>query len=512
MIHFNLLHWMIYLCLLLSAAGSAVANDDYIILLDQSASMREKQPGNSKIGYDEADKAIKSSGAVRAIYDVVDLLKEGDYFSLITFGNKAELFTSQAIEYRHERDLIKRQASRMRFDDNKTDIAAALKEASVVLESLNTPQRRKILIMITDGMSDPPAGSPFATVEQQQKLYQQLKDSIRFSKWNVVLLGLGAHTNVGDIAVQLGLPLGNTLVVNDYQSSEAIRSEIASRVKQQRDARVELTDKTVIEKGLELQLRPGLLGGYSDQKTGLTLKSTFPNPVKVQLQTQQPLNITGDAGLLVKPSVLDLTLNPEQTVELPLNVSYQGDHPPQGYREGTITFRFAEGTTPFYPAAIGMRLILPGWWDVYGLWAVLAMLAALILATLIGWYIYRAQAPEVRIAVLAGNQRLGEPITLKRGESFSIANNEFIKKSVPATGLNCKTAATVKYLGRHQFEISADEAKILSDGKEYDHLAVHLDSLFDLKDRTGKTLHTVMLTKPDRAIEFLGASRDVSPF
>ena len=516
MILFKLSYKIISICLLLLCTIPAVANDDFIILLDQSASMREKQPGNSKAGYEkpeEALKAIKSSGAIRAINDVVDLLREGDYFSLITFGKEATLFLSQEIRYKHEREVIKSQIGKLRFEDQYTDIPAALKKASILLDSLNTPQRRKILVMITDGKNEPPKGSPFEKEEAQLQLYQQLKDSIRFYKWNMVLLGLGVHTDVSYMAQQLGLPLSSTLVVDDYQSSGTIKDEIAGKVKKQQDSRVEPVSKDIIDKGIQLQLKPKLFGGYNEDQVALTLKSTFEEEVKIVLQTNQPLKVDSDTGLTAKPTLLELILKPNQSASLNLIVSFHGKRPEQGYADGKFSFQFAEGTTPFYPSEVNIKVILPSWWDVYGLWAIIASVGLLILLMLVAWFIYRAQVPEVRIAVVAGNRNLGEPMTLRLNESFSIANGEFAKKSIPATGLSCKTAANVKYLGRYKFEIVSEEAKIIYDGKEQDRIIINMDNFFDLKDKTGKTLSSVMISKPGRAGEFAGArSYDLSPF
>ena len=63
-------------------SAATVANDDFIIILDQSGSMREKVPGFPNQGYIKNPKnAVKSQGAIDAINNVVgNILKEGDYF------------------------------------------------------------------------------------------------------------------------------------------------------------------------------------------------------------------------------------------------------------------------------------------------------------------------------------------------------------------------------------------------------------------------------------------------
>jgi hypothetical protein len=130
----------------------------------------------------------------------------------------------------------------------------------------------------------------------------------------------------------------------------------------------------------------------------------------------------------------------------------------------------------------------------------------------LGWTLWRAQVPEVRVQVMAGDGPLGEPLTLRRGESFAIANNQLVGRVVPATGLSCSTAATVQYLGRQKFEVISKEANIMQLDNRLDRLAVGLDVPFDLKDREGKMLRDVVISKPGRAGDIFGGRNDSAPF
>ena len=156
---------ILWMSLLIGSRLPAEAQDDFIVILDQSASMREKTPGDRSAYQQDPLQAPKSREAIKAINEMVTtLLREGDYLVLITFGNQAEVGQSQIIRYRHERDLIRRYTQRLPFRDNHTDITAGLKAARDVLEQLNTPERRKILVLITDGINNPPPNSPYRTL------------------------------------------------------------------------------------------------------------------------------------------------------------------------------------------------------------------------------------------------------------------------------------------------------------------------------------------------------------
>ena len=125
----------------------------------------------------------------------------------------------------------------------------------------------------------------------------------------------------------------------------------------------------------------------------------------------------------------------------------------------------------------------------------------------------RALAPEIRIAVTSADASLGEAMTIKSKRTFSIANQQFEGQAVAAKGLACKTAATVKYLGRRKFKISARDAKLLYDGKERDSVTLGLEQYFDLKDANGKTLRDIMITQAGRGSDdIFGGGGNDDPF
>ena len=223
-----------------ATAGLSRANDDFVFVIDHSGSMREKVPGNPGKGY-EADplKAVKSRGAIDAISAMAEtMLNEGDYFSLVSFGEKTDLIISQQIGYKHERDLIRRQIRSLRFIDKKTDILAGLKKAGDILGSLNTPHRRKIILMVTDGINEP---TIYVTAEEQNEVYEHLRNQIHSNRWNVVLVGIGTHTsrNIASIIDKLNLPSSHGIIIENAKDSDVIMARLKKIIEQQRLARVE---------------------------------------------------------------------------------------------------------------------------------------------------------------------------------------------------------------------------------------------------------------------------------
>ena len=492
-------------------SAATVANDDFIIILDQSGSMREKTPGYPQQGYArDPMQAYKSRGAVDAINNVVgNILKEGDYFTLITFGDEPNLLLSQQILYKHERDFIKNTIEKLPFKDNRTDILAGIKEASEVLKYLDTTNRRKILVMITDGVEDPPKNSPYFSPEAKRQVYEELKDTIRFNKWDVVLVGIGeyTHDNIKNIAQKLDLPSDRAKTVNNPRDSKEISDILADIITDQQNAYIKLEKNQIL-----IKLRPGLFGGYKQGRITLPLKSFFDEKIQVVLQTGQPVNF-GSNELQVAVTPLKLDFASKATKDLNLDIIFKGKRPETGRVNGNFAFKFAEASTRFYPHDGGYEVILPSWWETHWLKATVGIVLALVLLFLAARAVRRALAPEIRIAVSSADASLGEAMTIRRKRTFSIANQQFEGQSVAAKGLACKTAATVQYLGRRKFKITARDAKLLYDGKERDSITLGLEQYFDLKDANGKTLSNIMITQAGRGSNdpFGGGSND-DPF
>ncbi|MCP4107069.1 MAG: VWA domain-containing protein [Desulfobacteraceae bacterium] len=162
-------------------------------------------------------------------------------------------------------------------------------------------------------------------------------------------------------------------------------------------------------------------------------------------------------------------------------------------------------------AEIKKNIIFKFWQSSFLLY-IATVICFIVLIILIVILIRRVQDYEMRIEVTAKDIPLGDPMILRRKNSFTIANGYLGRRSVSAKGLNCKIAAKVTYLGRKKFEIQADEAKILDEGKECDRLRIGMDSYFDLKDKDGKTLPLISISKPGRSSDPFGSGYDDNPF
>ena len=251
---------------------------------------------------------------------------------------------------------------------------------------------------------------------------------------------------------------------------------------------------------ITLTLEPKLFGGYETGNDSLQLTSAFQETtVEIHLAPKKPLAIQGTTEAVVTVQPLSVSLGPQQSAPLNFTFEVEGEHPSDGRIHGVFALNFADKKNRVYPSKGEFEIFLKSWWEMYGF--LVAVLVALALGGLglMAWLIRKAQVPEIRITVSDGTKTIGPPITLKIKHTFKFANDDFTGNAVPVKALNCKTAATVKYLGRRKFEIKSEEATIVDEGKERQRLEVKLDQYFDLKDSAGKTLHGLSITTPGSA-------------
>ncbi|WP_133510847.1 hypothetical protein [Candidatus Thiosymbion oneisti] len=126
--------------------------------------------------------------------------------------------------------------------------------------------------------------------------------------------------------------------------------------------------------------------------------------------------------------------------------------------------------------------------------------------------IRKRQVPEIRVMLVAGSKELSEKQTLRKHQKIAIANGDLAGGAVPAEGLEVKQAASITYLGRKRFRVSADEATLIYDSAEKPSIEIGLDEPFDLKDDSGHKLGGIMISTSGVQDDPFGAGSDDGPF
>ena len=154
-----------------SAAGA-----DIVVLMDTSGTILPYfEEINSRILVDITKKFIR----------------EGDTFHLVSFNSRVNLEIAQPINSEADLSRIVSRFMLLYPLGQNSDFLSGLQYIWQYVSSLDQ-QQEKIIIVISDGIFNPPASSPFAsfTPAQIQDNIQQVSKKIRGAGWNVYYIKL----------------------------------------------------------------------------------------------------------------------------------------------------------------------------------------------------------------------------------------------------------------------------------------------------------------------------------
>ena len=184
------------LALLLALAGVAgISADvrtepiDVIVALDKSLSMVDK------------------IGAVEEYvntYIIDQLLIPGDYFLVVAFYGKTEIPVAMRITGEADKQKAKQAISRLVGDGRFTDIGNALDVLGTELAKLPDQNRRKHLLLITDGIQEaPPASRYYSRDGKFTHEFLENTKTIQKKGWKIEILGIGTHAGASELAESL---------------------------------------------------------------------------------------------------------------------------------------------------------------------------------------------------------------------------------------------------------------------------------------------------------------------
>jgi Mg-chelatase subunit ChlD len=129
------------------------------------------------------------------------LLKNGDTFSLITFGNDAAERFSRFVGSDSDRESISADLAKIEADQDHTDIGMAMEKLAEVLERREQSGVRRVVLFITDGLNAPPPGSPYNGKDLAlDERFQSLGEKISRGGWFLYVIGIGGQTDARTIA------------------------------------------------------------------------------------------------------------------------------------------------------------------------------------------------------------------------------------------------------------------------------------------------------------------------
>ena len=200
-----------------SEADQDANRREFIVILDVSGSMKDDNKFNNVKDY--LDREVIDS-----------LLKNGDDFTLVLFGEGAREQFTRTINTNAERTALKADIRRLVPDDNYTDIGMAMEKAAEIIERPETAGTRRVILFITDGLNIPPPGSKYDGVNLSvDERFKSLGERISQGAWFLYIIGIGGRTAAQDLA---GLIPGSEHLTTDSTLSGA---DINSRVRQQEE-------------------------------------------------------------------------------------------------------------------------------------------------------------------------------------------------------------------------------------------------------------------------------------
>jgi hypothetical protein len=313
------------LALLLALAGAAgISADvrtepiDVIVALDKSLSM------------------VEEIGAVTEYvnsYIIDQLLIPGDYFLVLAFYGRTEIPVAMRINGDADKQKARQAVAALAANGRFTDIGSALDVLGAELAKLPEQNRRKHLLLITDGIQEaPPASRYYSRDGKFTHEFLENTKTIQKQGWKIEILGIGTHAGAGELAEHLAA--GYTELSEAPTAREFIEKTRGFLSSVEITSGPEFLPFNSLGRG---RLRLGLTSRGHEQAVTLELSG-----IRLALPGQAEQNILrGSRRLIVAPgaplqSYLPLRLKPR----LPL-----------GEYRGEIRFVFA-GETQFTPVVM----------------------------------------------------------------------------------------------------------------------------------------------------------------
>jgi Mg-chelatase subunit ChlD len=387
------------------AARERAGSIDAFIVLDESGSMK---PIFTRVTAYIAEAIIR------------DYLEPDDYLCIIGFSDIARVRVSQRLSSDIEKqNLVALVRNLNVVPQGYTDMGRALEDTLHQLEALSDPSHEPIVLILTDGLNQPPRDSPYfqplqpdaggAVVPTSGFNSSFLTHAQRLSAQGlrIHVVGIGAETDALKLAEALGA--GHT-ILPEFGAAE-LRTGLAR-----------FWDDTINLVRLDVPARPYRRGDTLIAQ--VHLRSTFDKDREVQLRgarvaTLQPLRA---AQSIADPAAVSVTLaaarwvvpaRGEATFEA--HVLIPADLPAGDYR-AMLAFD-QESAVKFYPQHAEIAFHVPSFWERHGT-RVIGGGAALLLA-LLALVVYRRRPIPV-VLFVEGETDHTRPVPFRISATSSI--------------------------------------------------------------------------------------------
>ncbi len=199
-------------------------NIDVFLVLDKSLSMVEE------IG--EVQKYVNDA-------IVNKLLIPGDYLLVINFYGEALIHIDKTIRNDQDKAVLRGKIGEILADGRFTDIGNALDALKQAVDTHDSGDRRRYLLLITDGIQEAPPESKYYSPDGSfNHFFLENTKTIQKKGWKIHILGIGTSSAAREIARELS---GEYTQVTEEPSAEEIEQaagELLGRIEVQGTPRI----------------------------------------------------------------------------------------------------------------------------------------------------------------------------------------------------------------------------------------------------------------------------------
>ncbi|MDR2662825.1 MAG: VWA domain-containing protein [Treponema sp.] len=213
------------------------ARRDVFVILDVSGSMKDESKFANVQEY--LDREV-----------VNGLLKSGDHFTLVTFGDSAEERFSRPVNSEEDKAVLISEIRRLQPDNNWTDIGMAMEKLAEILEQREETGVRRVILFITDGINIPPPESKYRGVDLSvDERFKTLGEKISRGSWFLYVIGIGGRTAAQDVAELIpgsrlqstgsdlsGVDVNSQITLLEEEERARTEAEEAARLEAERSA------------------------------------------------------------------------------------------------------------------------------------------------------------------------------------------------------------------------------------------------------------------------------------
>jgi len=390
-----------------NAARERTGSIDAFVVLDESGSMK---PIFSKVT------AYLAEGIVR------DYLEPRDYLCVIGFSDLPHVRVSQQLSSAAEKDnLVELLRNLNVVPQGYTDMGRALEATLQQLERLADPSHEQVLLILTDGLNQPPRESPYFSPLRPDSGVGLAPPSgfnpgflaqvqrLAAKGWRVHVVGIGADTDARKLAEALGA--GYT-ILRAFNAIE-LRAGLGR-----------FWDDTINLVGLDLPRRPYRPGETLSAQ--VRIHSTSDKDREVQLRgvrvtALDPLSAAPAArpepgSLAATPAATRWSAPAGRDARYEVRVTLPASFPAGDFR-ATLTFD-QESAVKFYPHQATLSFHVPSFWELHGRAVVAGGLAAVLA---IGAAVAYRRRPISVALVVEGEAADGvKPVRFKIAGSCSV--------------------------------------------------------------------------------------------